>query len=267
VRPHRICGACETAELKFFPRTPIRDLIECIPSSGGNYALSTSGITSSLLSQIAGSPSTANQFVTDLNQLAEDLQGGNVSAAEDDYVTLSDDALNGATSLTATTSASGITTSLLSDIASSSSSSSTFVSELNQLGTDLGNGDLASAQQDMLGLDSSALNAASSAGASSGGTSATAGATTAANSEDSAELIQTVMLGLEVGDDSVVGSAMSALASVSPSSQGASLLDQDSEGYGSSSGSTSSSSSISQLLQSINSSSSENSSSGLSLLA
>jgi hypothetical protein len=29
--------------------------------------MSTSGITSSLLSEIAGSPSAANQFVTDLN--------------------------------------------------------------------------------------------------------------------------------------------------------------------------------------------------------
>jgi hypothetical protein len=172
--------------------------------------LSTSGITSSLLSQIAGSPSTANQFVTGLNQLAKDLQNGNVSAAEDDYVTLSEDALNGATSSTATTSASGITASLLTDIASSSNSSSSFVSELNQLGTDLGNGDLTSAQQDLLGLDSTALNAASSAGSGSSGASAK----TADNSADSAELLQTIKMGLEVGDDSVVGSAMSELASI-----------------------------------------------------
>jgi hypothetical protein len=233
--------------------------------------LSTSGITTGLLSQIAGSPSTANQFVTGLNQLAKDLQSGNVSAAEDDYVTLSEDALNGATSSTATTSASGITASLLKGIASSSNSSSSFVSELNQLGTDLGNGDLTSAQQDLLGLDSTALNAASSAVAGSSGASAK----TADNSADSAELLQTIKMGLEVGDDSVVGSAMSELASISPSSQGASLLGQDSASFGSGSasatspgtGSASSPSSISQLLQSVNSSSSENSSSGLSLLA
>ena len=233
--------------------------------------MSTSGITTSLLSQIAGSPSTANQFVTGLNQLAKDLQSGNVSAAEDDYVTLSEDALNGATSSTATTSASGITASLLKDIASSSGSSSSFVSELNQLGTDLGNGDLTSAQQDLLGLDSTALNAATSAGAGSSG----ALAKTADHSADSAELMQTIKMGLEVGDDSVVGSAMSELASISPSSQGASLLGQDSASFGSSAGSASSSSSgsasspssIGQLLQSVNSSSSENSSFGLSLLA
>lgn len=226
--------------------------------------MSTSGITSSLLSQIASSPTKANQFVTNLNQLAKDLQSGNTSAAEDDFVTLSQDALNGATSSTATTSASGITTSLLNSIASSSSGSSSFVSELNQLGSDLGNGDSTSAQQDLLQLDSTSLNAASSAASATG-------AKTAASSADSAEVLQTIELGLEVGDDSVVGSAMSQLASLSPSSQGASALSQDSEAYGSSSGtgsstsgSASSSSSIGQLFDT---GSSGSSSSGLSLFA
>ena len=107
--------------------------------------MATSAITSSLLAEIASSPSSANQFVTDLNQLAQDLESGNLSAAQEDYVTLSQDALNGVTSSTATTGASGITTNLLSEITSSSSSSSSFVSELNLLGTDLGNGDLTSA--------------------------------------------------------------------------------------------------------------------------
>jgi len=251
-------------KLKFLPRTPINPLIECKRSNGGIYLLSTSGITSSLLSQIASSPSTANQFVTDLNQLAKDLQGGNLPAAEDDYVTLSDDAQNGATSSTATTSASGITTSLLSDIASSSSGSSSFVSELNQLGTDLGNGNLSSSQQDLLGLDSTALNAASSA---SSATSAATGSATSKNSADSAELIQTIEQGMELGDNSVVGSAMSELASISLSSQGASFLSQDSESYGGNTGSSSSSSSISQLLSSMNANNSSSSSSGLSLLA
>ncbi len=225
----------------------------------GVYALSTNTITSSLLSQIAGSPAKANQFVSDLNQLAKDLGSGNLSAAADDYVTLSNDALNGASSQTATTSASGVTASLLSEIASSSSGSSSFVSELNQLGTDLGNGNLQSAQQDMLALDSTALNAASSASSS--------GSTAKASSADSAELIQAIVQGMEVGDSSIVGKGMSELASISPSSEGASVLNQDSQGYGSSSGSTSSSSSISQLLQDMNADNSSNSSSGLSLLA
>ena len=68
--------------------------------------MSTSGITSSLLSEIAGSPSAANQFVTDLNQLAKDIQSGDLSAAQQDYVTLSQDALDGATASTADTSSS-----------------------------------------------------------------------------------------------------------------------------------------------------------------
>jgi len=229
--------------------------------SGGNCALSTTGITSSLLSQIANSPSAANEFVSNLNQLAKDLQGGNLSAAQEDYVTLSEDALNGATSSTATTSASGITASLLKDIASSSSSSASFAGELNQLGTDLGNGDLSSAQQDMLALDSTALNAAAV-----GGSSGASGSAAPASKAESAELIQSIVQAMEVGDDSLVSNGMSELASISPSSAGASLLDQVSGAYGSSSG-TSSSSSIGELLQSIDADSSSDSAPELSLLA
>lgn len=233
--------------------------------------MSTTGITSSLLSQIANTPSTANRFVTDLNQLSKDLQGGNFSAAQDDYVTLSSDAQNGATSSTATTGASGITASLLKDIASSSSSSASFAGEFNQLGTDLQNGNVSSAQQDLLGLDSTALNAASSAGSSG----ATASATPA-NHAESAELIQSIVQAMEVGDNSAVSNEMSLLASISPSSSGASLLGQASAAYGSSSGSSSSgsassgsssSNSIGQLLQSAEMSDTGSSGSGLSLLA
>jgi hypothetical protein len=229
--------------------------------------MSSTGITSSLLSQIAASPSRANQFVTDLNQLAQDLESGNVSAAGEDYVTLSQDALNGVTSSTATTSASGISASLLTDIASSSTSSSSFVSQLNQLGTDLGNGDLIASQEDMLTLDSTALNAASAAGTASSGPSPTTTSATAANSADTAVLIQTIELGMELGDGSVTGSAMSELSLISSSSTGASVLEQGSEGFGSTSGGSSSSSSISQLLESAETSSSGNSSSVLNLLA
>ncbi len=89
--------------------------------------MATSGISSSLFSQIAGSSSEANQFVTDLNQLAKDLQSNDLSAAQEDYVTLSQDALNGVTTSSATTGASGITASLLSDVAGSSTASSAFL--------------------------------------------------------------------------------------------------------------------------------------------
>jgi hypothetical protein len=212
--------------------------------------VSTSGITSTLLTQILESPSTANQFAGDLNQLAQDLQAGNLSAAQQDYVTLSEDALNGATSSTADTSASGITTSLLSTIAASASDSSSFASELNQLGSDLQNGDLTSAQQDMLALDSTALNDASAAGsASSSNPSTTTSASPSPN--DTSALIHAIMQGMETGDNSAVSSALSQLAAISPSSAGASALQQASESFGSSASAASSNNSITQLLQSL----------------
>lgn len=210
--------------------------------------MSTSGITSSLLSQIAGSPSSLNQFVTDFNQLAEDLQSGNLSAAQEDYVTLSQDALNGVTSSTASTSSSGLTASLLSDVTSSQSSETSFVSELNQLGSDLQNGDLTSSQEDLLNLDSTALKAASTAGASSTTTSAaTSSATTSANQAEIAQLVASVAEAMEFGDTSMISTAMSQLASISSSPQGASALEQYSASL--SGGGSSASSSIIQLLQ------------------
>lgn len=240
-------------------------------ASGGVRALSTSGITTSLLAEIASSPSAANQFVSDLNQLAQDLQSGNLNAAQQDFVTLSQDALNGVTSSTATTSASGITTALLSDIAGSSSSSSSFVSELNQLGTDLDSGNLSSAQGDMLSLNSTAL---SSAPPSSPTTAAGAGSSTT-NQADMTALIKATIEAMEAGDDADVSTDMSQLASLSSSSNGASYLESQSASYGSGSSSSSvpglssssSGSSLSQLLASLNSDSSPSSSSGLSLLA
>jgi hypothetical protein len=235
--------------------------------------LSTSSITGSLLSSIANSPSTANQFVTDLNQLSKDLQSGNFSAGQNDYVTLSQDALNGATSSTATTSSSGITTALLSNIASSSSSASSFASGLNQLGADLGSGNLSSAQGDLLSLDSTALNAVPSSSPSS--------TSSATDRADISSLISATLQAMEVGDSSAIGTDMSQLASVSTSSAGAGYLRSDSASYGSSTGpstgsgngsSTGSStpsaqSSISELLQDENADDSSSSGSSVSLLA
>lgn len=224
--------------------------------------MSTIGITSSLLSQIASSPSTANQFVTDLNQLTQDLQGGNLSAAQQDYVTLSQDALDGATSSGATTSASGITTSLLSNVASSPSASSSVVSELNQIGNDLASGDLASAQGDMLSLDSIVLNAAPTSGA------AVASPSSPASSQaDVTALVKATVEAMAVGDSSVIGTDMSELASASTSSQGAGLLQSYSATYGSGSSSSPSLGSLSQVLQGLNTDSSSTSPSPLSLLA
>jgi hypothetical protein len=224
--------------------------------------LSTSGITSSLLAEIASSPSAANQFVTDLNQLAQDLQSGNLTAAQQDFVTLSQDALNGAASSTATTSSSGITTALLSSIASSASSSSSFASELNQLGTDLSSGNLSSAQGDMLSLDSTALSAAPSSS-----TAASSASLSTSNQSEIATLIQATLQAMEAGDDADVSTDMSQLASVSTSSSGASYLQFDSASYGAGSPTSSSQNSLSQLLQSLNTDSSSSSNPVLSLLA
>jgi hypothetical protein len=226
--------------------------------------MDTSAITSSLLSQISGSTSTSNEFVSDLNSLATDLTAGNLSAAQEDYVTLSQDALNGGTSSTSNTLASGITANLLADIASSSSSSSAFVGNLSQLGNDLQSGDLASSQQDMLGLDSTALNAASSVASSSGTT--TAAAVTSANPAEAGMLIQSIVEAMAAGDSSAVSTGLSQLASVSSSADGASYLQSLSGSVGSSSGS-SSSSSLSQLIASANYSSSSDTSSLLNVLA
>jgi hypothetical protein len=222
------------------------------------YALSTSPISTSLLSQIADSPTAANQFVTDLNQLAKDLQSGNLSAAQQDYVTLSQDALDGVTSSAATNSASGITTSLLSDIASSSTNSSSFVSELNNLGTDLQSGNLSAAQQDLLSLDSTALGAASATPTVSIPSSSGAGTTSSTSQADMEKLIQAIVQAMGAGDTSAASSDLAQLASVSGSSQGASYLQGLSASLGS--GSSSGSSSIGQLLQSLNDSGSSNSS-------
>jgi trimeric autotransporter adhesin len=224
--------------------------------------VSTSGITSSLLSQIANSPSSLNQFVTDFNQLSGDLKSGNMSAAQDDYVTLSQDALNGVTSSTATSSSSGLTASLLTDVASSPGSSTTFSNELSQLGSDLANNNLTSSQEDLLNLDSTTLNAASPAGASSAPTSM---ASTATNQAEMKEMVQSVIQAMEFGDSSAIGSTMSQLASLSPSSQGASLLQQDSASY--SPGSSSSSNSIGELFNSADTSDSDSSTSILSAIA
>jgi len=224
--------------------------------------VSTSGITSSLLSQIANSPSSLNQFVTGFNQLAGDLRSGNLSAAEDDYVTLSEDALNGVTSSTASSSSSGLSASLLTDVTSSQSSETSFVSEFNELGSGLENGNLTSSQEDLLNLYSAALNAASTAGASSAATGATS---TSNNQAQIKELVQSVTQAMEFGDKTAASSTMSQLASISPSSQGASLLQQDSASL--SPDSSSSSSSIGQLLNSVDTSNSNSSASILSAIA
>ena len=245
--------------------------------------MSTSAIGTTLLSQIANSPTSGGQFVADLNKLALDLQNGDVFAAEQDYVTLSDDAENSAMTASASAAApeannsatTGITTSILSQIASSPDSAEAFTSQLNQLGSDLQNGDLTSAQEDMLNIDSTALNAASSANAasstSSTGSSSAAGSTAQDNQAEIPLLVQAVVQAMESGNGSMISTAMLQLASVSSSSQGASILKQEAgnatSGSSSLTDSNSSSSPVSQLLQSLEPDSSDDSQSILNQLA
>ena len=209
--------------------------------------MSTTGITSSLLAQITDSTSTENEFVTNLNQLSSDLQSGNLSAAQEDYVTLSAAALKGVTASTATSSASGITDSILSDVSASSSSAGAFVTDLNQVGSDLQSGDLSAAQGDMVTLDSTALSAASEGSSASASTTDASG-TRPTPPVDSQKLIQAIVEAIAAGDDSAVSSDMAVLATIAQSSAGATVLQQESANYGSGASGSSATSSISQLL-------------------
>jgi len=237
--------------------------------------LSTSGISSILLSQTASSTTAVSQFAADLNQPATDLQSGNMSAAGQDYITLTNDAENSATAATPRvapdTSTSEITTSALSQIASSPSIADVFAKQLNHLGTDLQNGDLTSAQQDMLNIDSTALNATSSATTKSSTISVPTGLTPPASQAQIAKLNQAIVQAMQAGDYAAVGSAMSELAFVSPSPQDANALQQEAGHFTASSTSVSASSSssgqVNQLLQSLDSDSSDTTQSILSQLA
>jgi hypothetical protein len=78
-------------------------------------------------------------------------------------------------------------------------------------------------------------------------------------------MISTIMQAMEVGDNSLVSSGLSELASFSSTSTGASVLQQASQSFGSSTDS-SSASSITQLLQSMDANS-DSSTSAVSVLA
>lgn len=218
-------------------------------------------LTSNLFSGMAASSGTENAFATGLNQLTKDLQGGNLSAAQQDWVTFSTDALEAATVPGATTSASGIGTNVLSQVAGSASATSTFVSELNQVGTDLQNGDLSSAQGDMLAADATAMGA-SPVSTGSGASAATSG--TVAKATDNEALIEAIVKAMGAGDTSLVSSGLSQLAASSSSSEGASVLASMSGSSVASSASSSATGQVNQLLQSLTTNSA---SSSLNLLA
>lgn len=81
--------------------------------------MSNIGLNSSLLTLIQDSLLfPEQQLMADLNQLAQDLTRGNLPAAQQDYVTLSQDIANPAAPVTVSTIESGVTVTLLSDLAS-----------------------------------------------------------------------------------------------------------------------------------------------------
>jgi hypothetical protein len=82
--------------------------------------MSTIAIPNGLLSEAGNLSSSADLFVTDLNQLAQNLQVNNVPAAEEDYITLSEDALSGIIATAAQTDTIGLATTVLAEISSSS---------------------------------------------------------------------------------------------------------------------------------------------------
>jgi len=99
--------------------------------------MSTAGISSS--SFFASSPIA--QFMAEFKQLGQDLKSGNLSAAEQDFVTLSQEA-EGQTSTTATTQSASATAS-----SSTNSTESTLAADFQTLGQDLQSGNLSGAQQ------------------------------------------------------------------------------------------------------------------------
>jgi hypothetical protein len=94
------------------------------------------GISSSL-SQLDTLLQNAKQFLTDFKQVGTDLEGGNVSAAQQDFVTLSKDAQASAPVSSTSSSASG----------SAQSKQATLVQDFKALSQDLQSGNLSGAQQ------------------------------------------------------------------------------------------------------------------------
>jgi hypothetical protein len=81
---------------------------------GEGRTLSNIGITTNLITHVKGLPSAANEFVTDLNQLAHDLKSGDIAAIEADYVLFSEAVLSCGELVLAPTSDIGVETTLAS---------------------------------------------------------------------------------------------------------------------------------------------------------
>lgn len=128
--------------------------------------MSTNAITGNVIAEIESSSTKPVKFVSDLNKMDKDLQTGNLTAAEADYVTLIQDALNG---LPYSAAASAPTTTVNNepmDVVSSSNVVDISINDSAQNGIDWQSSNSAS-QQDLFTLDSKALNTMPTASKSS----------------------------------------------------------------------------------------------------
>jgi len=114
--------------------------------------MSVTGIASSILSGLSSShsgQSRSQQVRAEFKQLAEDLQSGNLSQAQQDFTALSKD-------LTGVSQSGSQTISSSSSSAGSTTSTNPFLQAFNQLGQDLQSGNLQAAQQDLTKIEQTA---------------------------------------------------------------------------------------------------------------
>lgn len=102
---------------------------------------SVSSISSSLTEGLANWASSMKKVQSEFKQLGQDLQSGNVTQAESDYTTLTQDLSSFSSTSTSAASSSATTT-------STDSSTSSLADALNTLGQDLQSGNLTAAQSD-----------------------------------------------------------------------------------------------------------------------
>jgi outer membrane protein assembly factor BamD (BamD/ComL family) len=122
--------------------------------------MSVAGIASSILSNLSGSQNQQQnpfqQIKSEFSQLGQDLQSGNLSQAQSDFTTLTQNLSTafqgGATSTASTTST------------TNAASSNPILQAFSQLGQDLQSGNLQAAQQDFTAIQQDAQQAAPQAG-------------------------------------------------------------------------------------------------------
>jgi hypothetical protein len=114
--------------------------------------MSVTGIASSILSAVSGSPSYQSRFQqirSEFQQLGQDLQSGNLTQAQSDFATLSQNLSGTSQNSTAATTPAATTT-------AATTSNNSVAQAFAQLGQDLQSGNLQAAQQDFATLQQDA---------------------------------------------------------------------------------------------------------------